>query len=106
MKKLCLVLLVFTGFAWAEANPASYTVNVHVSASQQNERHYQYLDVVIDGKKYVLVSYGPPGVLAPGDYKARLVKNTHKTPYYSTQTYEFLYPDGSTERFNLAGQKE
>lgn len=37
--------------------------------------------------------------LLPGDYKARVVQDVHKTPYESSQAYEFLLPDKKTRKF-------
>jgi hypothetical protein len=34
----------------------------------------------------------------PGDYKARLVQDVHKTGYESSQAYEFLFPDKNNEK--------
>ncbi len=104
------IVLLGSVFAWAgaEPNPAEYTVNVHVSSSSIDiERGYQVLNVVIDGKKYELGSELRIGrLLALGDYKARLVKDEHKTTYDSLQVYEFLFPDKKTRQFLLVGQTE
>jgi hypothetical protein len=111
VKKIALaVLLVFSALAWAagDPNPAEYTVNVHVTSSSIDiERGYQLLNVVIDGKKYELGSELRLGrLLALGDYKAKLVKNEHKTAYDSVQIYELLFPDKKTRQFLLVGQRE
>jgi len=44
--------------------------------------------------------------LALGDYKAKLVRDEHKTSYESAQVYEFLFPDKKTRRFEVVGQSE
>jgi len=45
---------------------------------------YQVLNVVINGKKYELMSSSVKNVLlALGDYKAKLVQDEHKTAYDS-----------------------
>jgi hypothetical protein len=114
MKNIALaLLLLFSTFAGAvaEPNPAEYTVNVHVSASymvseRDNNLYVQKLDVVIDGKKYELESEGVGMILALGDYKAKLVKDEHKTPYDSLQVYEFLFSDKKTRKFEVVGQTE
>jgi len=41
-----------------------------------------------------------------GDYKARLVKDEHKTAYDSYQIYEFLFPDKKTRQYHLVGITE
>jgi hypothetical protein len=111
MKKIAVALLfLLSTFAWAgaDANPAEYTVNVHVSSSSIDiERGFQVLNVLIDGKKYELGSELRIGrLLALGDYKAKLVKDEHKTTYDSLQVYEFLFPDKKTRQFLLVGQTE
>ena len=63
------------------------------------------LGVIISGKKYCLSGVGN-GLLSVGDYKARLVKDEHRTSYQSVQTYELLYPDNKTGKYNVIGQSE
>jgi hypothetical protein len=60
----------------------------------------QKLEVIIDRRKYeledsTLEANLEAGVtlLALGDYKAKLVRDLHKTTYESSQAYEFLFPD-------------
>ena len=45
-------------------------------------------------------------LLVLGDYKAKLVKDEHRTTYDSYQVYEFLFPDGKTRKFQVVGQIE
>ena len=113
MKKITLgTVLLFCAFAWAgtSPNPADYPTNVHVSASRivpESGARWQELSVVIDGKKFELVSDDVPNMLlALGDYKARLVKDEHKVVYESYQIYEFLFPDQKTRKFIVVGQTE
>lgn len=110
MKKITLAVLLFlfSAFAWAGTppNPADYTVNVHVSRSRY-VRNGQWVNVTIDGKKYELECFNNTGeLLALGDYKARLVKDQHRTTYDSYQMYEFLLPDQKTRKFTVKGQME
>jgi hypothetical protein len=108
VKKLALAILLLASalaLAGTEPNPAEYTVNVHVSSSS-TAYNMQQLSVVIDGKNYSLQSGTAPGLLALGDYKAKLVKDEHKTPYDSIQVYEFLFSDKKTRRFEVVGQSE
>jgi hypothetical protein len=103
---LFLVLFVspFIPLAGAAPGAADYPITVHVSSSQW-AANYLELNVTIDGKKYLLS--GPYyGVLSPGDYKAKLLTDTHKTSYEASQTYEFLFPDNKTRKYNLIGQSE
>ena len=66
---------------------------------------------IIDGKKYTLdaltfFNYAKVTLLEVGDYKAKLVRNVHRTAYESSQTYKLLFPDGKTRKFVVVGQSE
>jgi hypothetical protein len=114
MKKLVLVILLLSAFSFAANKPSDYNIDVHVSASNiqigTNGYYSQFLNVLIDGRKYELEAdlLGPVGysVLALGDYKAKLVKDEHKTTYQSIQIYEFLFADGKTMKFDVVGTSE
>jgi hypothetical protein len=109
VKKITVaILLLASVFAWAaEPNPSEYTVNIHVSSSSIADGGRQQLSVVIEGKNYTLESeISPYLLLALGDYKAKLVKDEHKTTYDSAQIYEFMFPDKKTRRFTVIGQSE
>jgi hypothetical protein len=107
VKKITIAILLFSALVWAagDPNPTEYTVNIHVSRSSMDRRGSQLLDVIIDGKKYELRSELAIGrLLAPGDYKAKLVTNI-KSAYESLQIYEFLLPD-RTRQYKVVGQAE
>lgn len=125
MKRLWLfVTLLLSTSVWGgpfaaaapKPNAAEFTVNVHVSSAQYVGPNglSEILSVVIDGRHYQL--QGPTssaklfvhgnGLLNPGDYPAKLTADTHKTPFESEQTYEFLLPDGSTRAFDVIFQGE
>jgi hypothetical protein len=111
MKKLAFVILLFSAVAWAaDPNPAEYTINVHVSASRMvwegSPALSQELDVIVEGKRYVLFSSNVNALLALGDYKAKIVKDEHRTAYDSFQVYEFLFPDKKTRKFTVVGLTE
>jgi hypothetical protein len=117
VKKITVaILLLLSACTWAgskpnrtEPNPAEYTITIHVSACQLtfvSVATYQNLDVIINGKRYELQAVSHDGVLAPGDYKAKLVQDVHKTAYESSQAYEFLFPDMKVRRFSVIGQTE
>jgi hypothetical protein len=111
MHKLTLaILLLLPTFAHAsDPKPADYTITIHVSATRiaSAGTGVQDLDVIIDAKKYELNSDRAVGqLLALGDYKAKLVEDSHKTTYDSYQVYEFLFPDGKTRKFQVVGQIE
>jgi hypothetical protein len=44
--------------------------------------------------------------LALGDYKAKLIKDEHKTFYETIQVYEFLFADKKTRWFEVIVQTE
>jgi hypothetical protein len=113
VKKIFLAILVLaSALAWAgtDPNPADYTVNVHVTSSsivEDSDKVYgQKLNVVIEGKKYELEFRPANALLVLGDYKAKLIKDEHKTAYDSSQVYEFLFPDKKTRKFRVVGQSE
>ncbi len=108
-----VVLLMLSAMAWAgtEPNPADYTINVHVSSSRmvlegEANASSQKLSVTINEKKYELRCLGVNALLALGDYKAKLVRNDHRTAYDSYQVYEFLFPDNKTRKFEVVGVME
>jgi hypothetical protein len=121
MKSTALfVLLLLTTFSRAAPNPDTYSINIHVSSSHwvmapslTGPQAVQELNVIIDGKKYELAAPAVTAnlqagvtLLAPGDYKAKLVQDQHKTTYESSQAYEFLFPDKKTRKFIVVGQSE
>jgi hypothetical protein len=109
MKKLALVVvLLFSALAWAGKAPvpAEYTINVHVISSRLIEGGWSRLTVIIEGKNYELQGNPTLALLAPGDYKAKLVKDEHKTSYDSYRVYEFLFPDLKTRQYHLVGVTE
>ncbi len=88
------------------ANPSQYPIAVHVSAVKV-QSSIQTLTVTIAGKHYLL--WGPlisGSMIDPGDYRAKLTTDVHKTSYLSSQEYEFLFPDGKTWKCFLTGESE
>jgi hypothetical protein len=114
MKKLAFLVLLLAASSSAQSSTAEYTINVHVTSSEwlltpsvNGLQPTQQLNVVIDGKKFVLQAYVKKrALLSPGDYKAKLVEDVHKNSYESTQTYEFQFPDKTTRKFDVVGQSE
>jgi len=122
MKRTALfVLLLLATFSWAAPNPDEYTINVHVNSSHWvmaptvlvGPEPVLRLNVIIDGKKYELEARTAKAnleagvtLLAPGDYKAKVIQDVHKTTYESLQAYEFLFPDKKTKKFIVVGQSE
>jgi hypothetical protein len=124
MKYFFAILLLTPVLAWGKPNPAEYTVAVHVQSSHLvNTFSYvlshsswdqkQQLDVVIDGKKYEMISKDYPSfALMIGDYKAKLLpddfqegENLPKSYEYHQQ-YELLFPDGKTRKYVVVGATE
>jgi hypothetical protein len=101
------IVLLASALAWAgtDPDPTDYTVNVHVSSSSKDDKGILILNVVIDEKKYALSGYVSGMLLALGDYKAKLVKDEHKTTYGSFQVYEFLFPDKKIRQFEVVGRR-
>ena len=110
MKRVVLLaLLLLAMSAMAAPSPDEYSTNIHVRSSHllyANGAISQMLDVTINGKKYELAGFDIGGLLVLGDYKAKLVKDEHKTSYESDQIYEFLFPDKKTRKFTVVGQSE
>jgi len=108
MKRLGLIfVLLFSAAAWAgDPNPADYAITVHVISSRIIPPGGLRLKVTIDGKKYELEGNPGPGVLAPGNYKAKLTQDSGKNSYDIQQTYELLFPDKKTRKYWVAGISE
>jgi hypothetical protein len=109
LKFVHTMLLLASALAWAgeDTNSAEYTVNVHVGSSSIMAGGWQYLGVTIDGRNCNLQSEVTVHMLlALGDYKAKIVRDLHKTSYDSCQTYEFLFSDKKTRKFDVVGQTE
>jgi hypothetical protein len=110
MKRAALVvLLLLATLAPAAQTPNEYPITVHVASAYflgAVVSHSQGLDAVIGGKKYALAGDSDVALLALGDYKAKLVKDEHKTSYESYQQYELLFPDKKTSRFTVVGHSE
>jgi hypothetical protein len=113
--------MVFAGpSGLGQPTAAGYTVGVHVTASRiandcgnvnkgsSSCRATQILEAVIDGGKYQLRSETilPKGVVALGDYKAKLVSDKQKPTREFTREYDLMFPDGSTRKFSVIGQME
>ncbi|MGA3370672.1 MAG: hypothetical protein ABSC48_02810 [Terracidiphilus sp.] len=114
MKKVLFsMLLMLPALAWAEkkpaANPADYTVAVHVQSSQVIDRFQmatQLLDVIIDGKKYELEAWHSFDVLPVGDYKAKKSQEKIFPNHDYSRRYELLFADGTTRSYAVVGESE
>jgi len=120
MQKIIFLVVLLSALSWGTADPDPYSINVHVSSSHwvmepaiHGPQAVQRLNAIIDGKKYeleapTLVANLQAGVtlLAPGDYKAKVLQDVHKTAYESSQAFEFLLPDKKTRKFIVVGLSE
>jgi hypothetical protein len=121
MRKILLLSFLLSAFSWAVSQSNDYPVNVHVHSSHwrmepslTGSHPVLRLQVVIEGKSVELAAPATlnanfqAGVtlLLPGDYKARLVQDVHKTAYESSQAYEFLLPDKKKRKFVVVGLSE
>ena len=121
MKKLTMPFLfsfvVFLSTMVAAAtrtNTSDFTINVHVSSSGSMMIPsipvpvvLQVLKVVIMGKHYELSSDGPGGgLIAIGDYKAKLVKDEHYPTGETLKAYELALPNGTVRKFDVTEESE
>jgi hypothetical protein len=119
---LLVVVLMAASTCWAEkpaANPAEYTVAIHVQSSRLTPacsdvtngnsycRWMQHLTALINGKKCELDSIiVPPDLLRVGDYKAKMLKEETKHPYEYLRTYELLFSDGTVRDYYVSNESE
>ena len=118
MKAPIYLLILLAAFASAQTDTTAYPLTVTVEGShvaiQCDEMNgtsicVPYLEVsgLINGHHFELRGgVAKNGILVLGEYKAKLLQDVHKTPYLSSQTYEFQYPDGATEKFAVIGESK
>lgn len=98
---------------------AEFTIPVHVMESHiglscttmkgtSSCKSTQVLTAQIDGKKYELESetFLSKGIVALGDYRAKLEENKVKPTGEFTRSYDLMFPDGSTRTFKVIGEME
>ncbi len=115
MKKLALALLLLlsaTAFAATDKpNPADFPIKVHVITSssryQYNENltvPQQILETTVDGQPTEITAISM-GVLALGDYPARISTKVHgphnPNTYDIYRAYDLLMPDGTTRTYTV-----
>jgi hypothetical protein len=113
MKKLALALVLLqTSFLLAAAdkpNPTDFPMTIHILSSECHTGYgngltytYQVVHVVIDGQPLELTA-NAGGVLALGDYPARVSPSIHSPKSWSAydivKGYDFLMPDSKTRTF-------
>ena len=97
-----------------KADPADFTVPVHVQASHMiflsragtGSVPSLRLEVLIEGKKYELERNFTSFLLNPGDYKARISQDKAKLPEELDREYNLLMSDGTFEIFQVVGESE
>jgi len=97
-----VVCLMGVASAFAEkpkANPAEYTVTVHVVFSRARS-----IDTVVDDQPMTMTT-DTISLLVPGDYKARLIGKKSAASGYEPGpiVYEFLFPDGKIRDYTVIG---
>lgn len=107
MRRLICLMLIVPSFAFAaeQPNPADFPIKIHVVSSRartvpqdiNNGMPVQFLETIIDNQPVELGCYSQ-GVLALGDYPARLSTKVHspaKHPntYDIYRGYDLLMPD-------------
>lgn len=106
----------------AAPNAPDYPLTAHVSASRFKDGCNtgqipclgpQLITATIEETKYELSPADSKtsrdsrkGLLAIGDYKARILRDDHKNSYQVIRVYEFLFPDNSTKRFEVVGMSQ
>ena len=119
MKTFGIFLLLFVASASAQSSSSAYPIAVTVQGSsvvdvcdvsQGSSLDFLYmkLSVIIEGRHLELRGNKPAknGILALGEYKAKLVTDKHEKPYLLDQVYELQYPDGATDRFTVTRETQ
>lgn len=117
---LSALVLGFASCAQAadsKADPSQYTLTAHVSAAEYPlpiDIGNEILTVAIDGKHYRMIGgTAGHGLINPGDYRAQptkpvlvVSKYANKNAFESALSFELLFPDGTTRRFDVIAQWE
>ena len=110
---LALILLQTSCLLAATPNPADFPMKMHITSSASREiaadgvtYTFQVVQTVIDGQQIELTTTAG-GVLALGDYPARVSPKTASPKGWSTydivKGYDFLMPDGKIRTFRVTG---
>lgn len=96
-----------------KADPADFTVPVHVQSSHLvnvsspgGSVLILRVEVLIEKKKYELERSNTSVLLNPGDYKARIAKDKAKLPEELDREYDLLMSDGTFGVFKVVGESE
>lgn len=106
-KAVLVVFLLCSLPVFAQSKDPGYDIQAHIVESHIDSGA-QYLTAVINGSKYELKSANTAskGVVALGDYKAKLIAQQQKPTHEFTKIYNLLFPDGSFRAFLVIGQME
>lgn len=117
MKRLIAALLLLPSFAFAadKPNPADFPVTIHVVSSHSrtvaneinNGMSVQFLETIIDHQP-VELGCNSAGVLALGDYPARVstkvhAPSKHPNTYDIYRGYDLLMPDQNIRTCTVTG---
>lgn len=120
MMKAVLALFLLLSLPVVAAD-SGYTISIHVSETRvvdicggatkgnSNCGPVERLSVSINGSKYELESdtFLPKGgIIALGDYKAKVVSDKTKPDGEFNRTYELQFRDGTTRKFQVVGEME
>jgi len=113
MKTLTVLTLLLAPVSLAAQQPGD-TVTIHVSASHwtvlpadRSTSSFEILTAIINGRKVELgANLSGPDMLLPGNYRARLVSETHESVYELRQNWEILLPGNRKRTFDLIGVRE
>jgi type 1 fimbria pilin len=116
-KVLFLLVLALPGALCAQTNAADYNLTIHVTASRIAAnctdvtlgnsvcRQEQQLTADVGSGAFEMSNMkSVKGIVTLGDYKAKLVQDKTLPTNEFTKTYEILFPDGSTRKFDVTGQ--
>jgi hypothetical protein len=112
---LSVSLLLLAGLFIRPAQAADqplYPLQVHViscesRADDSNWNYFQVLSVTLEGRKLQLESYSTrQWILHPGDYRARMVKESKNGAAEYSREYELLLSDGKTVKYTVIGESE
>lgn len=106
-----IYLLTITPAMQAQSNNATVQIKVLQSRLSQEASGMKgsvdtsgmlQIEAVIDGQTYWLESgLARNGLLKPGEYPGKLVKDKGKVPYKVNQEWQLIYSDGKHENFNI-----
>lgn len=91
-----------------QAPATAFPITVHVVTSRWLSGGGQQFDAEIDGQQVELTNGERQGILALGDYPARIAHSVHSSgsppnTYDIYRGYDLLLPDGKTRTYTVTG---